>query len=59
MTKITCKCVLCGAKRVYTEDDKIDELGPSCEKCMGPMTVEKVERRMRTSDRQAKTEAKP
>lgn len=44
MLKITCKCPVCGYKRIYTEDDKIDEAGPHCDKCFGPMIAEKAER---------------
>jgi hypothetical protein len=50
MTKITCRCITCGHVQDFTEADPIDEAGPSCEVCCGPMipvkaeTVRKTER---------------
>jgi hypothetical protein len=39
---IRCRCVLC--RHVQQIDpSKVDELGPSCEKCFGPMVVEQAE----------------
>jgi len=43
MNLITCRCIFCGHHRTFTDDDPINEAGPSCEKCMGPMVVVKAE----------------
>ena len=48
MNKITCRCVCCGALRTLTEDDPIDEDGPCCEVCFGPMIPVKAETTRKT-----------
>lgn len=53
MMKVTCRCITCGHVQSFAEDDPIDECGPSCEKCFGPMVPIKAET-MRKTERDAR-----
>jgi hypothetical protein len=56
VNKITCRCITCGAIRSFTDDDPIDEFGPSCEVCCGPMLPFKAEK-MRKTERDARAKS--
>ena len=58
MTKITCRCITCGYVRSFTEDDLIDESGPSCDVCCRPMIPVKAET-MRKTERDSIASDKP
>lgn len=37
----TCECVICKHRQeIDLDNDKVDELGPSCARCFGPMVVQ-------------------
>lgn len=39
---VRCRCVICNHKQ-DVDPRYVDELGPSCEKCFGPMVAEQAE----------------